>query len=108
MRALPAAPTRLPVLGVVRSETTECALYFHRGDPPVKPMSNAFLPGHRIRLDVTSSDFPSYDRNHNKAADQNADAILATAAQTIHHGGAYAARIIPPTVPGGPAEGTWR
>jgi predicted acyl esterase len=35
--------------------------------------SNAFLPGHRIRLDVTSSDFPKYDRNHNTAADQNAE-----------------------------------
>ncbi|MCB9874408.1 MAG: hypothetical protein H6821_09545 [Planctomycetaceae bacterium] len=32
------------------------------------------LPGHRIRLDITSSDFPNYDRNHNTALDQNADA----------------------------------
>ena len=24
-----------------------------------------FLPGHRIRIDVTSSDFPKYDRNLN-------------------------------------------
>jgi len=37
------------------------------------PTSNAFLPGHRIRLDITSSDFPNYDRNHNTAADQNAN-----------------------------------
>ena len=43
------------------------------------PTSNAFLPGHRIRLDVTSSDFPNYDRNHNTAADQNADAELVVA-----------------------------
>ena len=42
----------------------------------LSPTSNAFLPGHRIRLDVTSSDFPNYDRNHNTAADQNADAEL--------------------------------
>ncbi|MFH1922619.1 MAG: CocE/NonD family hydrolase [Planctomycetota bacterium] len=66
--------------------------------------SNAFLPGHRIRLDVTSSDFPNYDRNHNTAADQNADATLATATQTIHHGGPNATRIILPQVPNAEAE----
>ena len=63
------------------------------------PTSNAFLPGHRIRLDVTSSDFPNYDRNHNTAADQNADAALVTAQQTIHHGGTTATRLILPRVP---------
>ena len=31
----------------------------------LKPTSNALLPGHRIRLDITSSDFPKYDRNPN-------------------------------------------
>jgi len=60
--------------------------------------SNAFLPGHRIRLDVTSSDFPNYDRNHNTAADQNADAELAVATQTICHGGSQATRITLPWI----------
>jgi putative CocE/NonD family hydrolase len=59
----------------------------------MNPTSNAFLPGHRIRLDVTSSDFPNYDRNHNTAADQNSDATLNTATQTIHHGGDRGTRI---------------
>jgi putative CocE/NonD family hydrolase len=63
------------------------------------PTSNAFLPGHRIRLDITSSDFPNYDRNHNTAANQNADATLAIANQTIYHGGEQATRIILPWVP---------
>src|SRR5207247_2610487 len=27
----------------------------------MNPTSNRFLPGHRLRLDVTSSDFPNYD-----------------------------------------------
>jgi len=65
----------------------------------MRPTSNAFLPGHRIRLDITSSDFPQYDRNHNTAADQNADATLAIANQTIYHGGEHATRIILPWVP---------
>jgi hypothetical protein len=65
----------------------------------LSPTSNAFLPGHRMRLDVTSSDFPNYDRNHNTAADQNADAELAVARQTIHHGKAYPSKLILPWVP---------
>ncbi|MEO2012872.1 MAG: CocE/NonD family hydrolase [Fuerstiella sp.] len=63
------------------------------------PTSNAFLPGHRIRLDITSSDFPNYDRNHNTAADQNSDSELQIAQQTIHHGGVHATRIKMPWVP---------
>ena len=66
--------------------------------------SNAFLPGHRIRLDITSSDFPSFDRNHNTATDQNADATLIVATQTIHHGGVQATRIILPRVPNPTSE----
>ena len=62
------------------------------------PTSNAFLPGHCIRLDITSSDFPNYDRNHNTSADQNADSELKTAQQTIHHGGIHSTRIILPWV----------
>jgi putative CocE/NonD family hydrolase len=67
----------------------------------LSPTSNAFLPGHRIRLDVTSSDFPNYDRNHNTAADQNADAELAFARQTVQHGKAYPSKLILPWVPNG-------
>jgi putative CocE/NonD family hydrolase len=63
------------------------------------PTSNAFLPGHRIRLDITSSDFPNYDRNHNTATDQRVDAKLVTANQTIYHGGEQTTRIILPWVP---------
>jgi uncharacterized protein len=64
----------------------------------MNPTSNRFLPGHRLRLDVTSSDFPNYDRNHNTAADQNADAELKIAEQTVYHGGPHASRLILPTI----------
>jgi hypothetical protein len=64
----------------------------------MNPTSNQFLPGHRLRLDVTSSDFPNYDRNHNTAADQNADSQLLIAQQTIHHGPRQESRLILPTV----------
>lgn len=64
----------------------------------LSPTANAFLPGHRIRLDITSSDFSNYDRNHNTAADQNADRELAVAQQSVHHGGADPSKIILPWV----------
>ena len=71
----------------------------------LKPTSNEFQRGHRIRLDVTSSDFPNYDRNHNTAADQNADAQLVVAEQTVHHGGSRPSRLILPVIPA-QTEGT--
>jgi putative CocE/NonD family hydrolase len=61
--------------------------------------SNVFRRGHRIRLDITSSDFPNYDRNHNTAADQNIDAKLVVAEQTVLHGGATASRLVLPRIP---------
>ncbi|MDZ4402717.1 CocE/NonD family hydrolase [Prosthecobacter sp.] len=64
----------------------------------LRPTSNEFQPGHRIRLDITSSDFPNYDRSHNTAADPNADAALETAEQTIHHGGTRLSRLVLPVI----------
>ena len=66
---------------------------------PMSATSNAFLPGHRIRLDVTSSCFPSYDRNHNTPADQNADAELRPASQQVLHGGGHNTRLVLPWIP---------
>jgi putative CocE/NonD family hydrolase len=34
---------------------------------PLTPTSNVFLPGHRIRVDISSSNFPRIDRNLNTA-----------------------------------------
>ncbi|MDZ4286671.1 MAG: CocE/NonD family hydrolase, partial [Prosthecobacter sp.] len=65
----------------------------------LRPTANEFQAGHRIRLDVTSSDFPNYERNHNTAADQNADAHLGVAEQTVHHGGQYASKLVLPVIP---------
>ncbi len=46
--------------------------------------SNVFLPGHRIRVHVTSSNFPLWDRNPNTGHEQGSDAELVEAQQTIH------------------------
>jgi putative CocE/NonD family hydrolase len=47
--------------------------------------ANRFLPGHRIRLDVSSSDFPSFDRNHNTGGDGVSETAFVTAHQTVFH-----------------------
>jgi putative CocE/NonD family hydrolase len=67
----------------------------------LRPTSNEFQAGHRIRLDITSSDFPNFDRNHNTAADQNADSKLEAATQTIHHGGTTPSRLLLPVIAAG-------
>jgi len=67
----------------------------------LRPTSNEFQRGHRIRLDVTSSDFPNFDRNHNTAADQNSDARLVPADIAVLHGANRPSRLILPVVPRG-------
>ena len=52
-----------------------------------------FAAGHRIRLDVTSSDFPNFDRNHNTGGDDLRSTELRVARQRIWFGGEYASRL---------------
>jgi putative CocE/NonD family hydrolase len=48
--------------------------------------ANCFLPGHRVRLEVTSSWFPRYERNMNSGAENNfTDANPVVARQTVFH-----------------------
>jgi hypothetical protein len=65
---------------------------------PATMRDGVVLRANVCRPDVTSSDFPNYDRNHNTAADQNADAELVPATQTVHHGGVRASCIRLPVI----------
>ncbi len=56
--------------------------------------ANRFLKGHRIRLEITSSDFPNHDRNHNTGGNDLADTELVSALQTIVHSPQYPSRLI--------------
>lgn len=62
--------------------------------------SNVFLPGHRLRLDVSSSNFPRFDRNTNTggfiAGESINDAVVAT--NSLHHGPAKPSRLILPII----------
>lgn len=62
--------------------------------------ANVFKPGHRIRIDITSSNFPQFDRNPNTGKPLGSDAEVRIAQQTIHHGGARPSHIVLPLVKG--------
>jgi putative CocE/NonD family hydrolase len=61
--------------------------------------SNVFLKGHRIRLDISSSNFPRFDRNPNTGAPFGQDANLQPATQTIHHRRDFPSHIMLPIIP---------
>lgn len=63
--------------------------------------SNVFKAGHRIRLDITSSSFPRWDRNPNTGHALGADSEMLQAHQTILHDSEHPSQIVLPIVPAG-------
>ncbi len=61
--------------------------------------ANVFLPGHRIRVDITSSHFPQFDRNPNTGEPFGSSAKVRVAKQTIFHTAGRASHILLPVVP---------
>jgi putative CocE/NonD family hydrolase len=61
--------------------------------------SNVFLKGHRIRLEVSSSNFPRFDRNLNTGKDASDSPAFVKAANTIYHDPAYPSALVLPVVP---------
>jgi len=61
---------------------------------------NVFRKGHRLRLEISSSNFPRFDRNPNTGHEFGVDADLRTAHQTIDHSQEYPSHIILPVIPG--------
>jgi putative CocE/NonD family hydrolase len=61
--------------------------------------SNLFKKGHRIRLEVSSSNFPRFDRNTNTGEPIGTDAEFVSALQTVHHTSGHPSHISLPVVP---------
>ncbi|MGH9540893.1 MAG: CocE/NonD family hydrolase [Terriglobales bacterium] len=61
--------------------------------------SNDFLPGHRLRLEVSSSNFPRFDRNLNTGGNNYDETRWVVAHNAVHHGAAYPSRITITVVP---------
>lgn len=68
------------------------------------PTGVLFRQGHRIRLDISSSDFPNFDRNHNTGRNFWSDSELRTAHQTVFHDHSRPSRLILPVVREGGGE----
>ena len=65
------------------------------------PTSNLFKAGHRIRLDIASSNFPHFDVNPNTGAPQGQPGPAVPADNTVHHDAAHPSHLVLPVVPGG-------
>ncbi len=62
-------------------------------------VSQLFRPGHRIRIDIASSNFPTFDRNMNTGNPIGVDKRGIPAKQTIYHQAGYASYIDLPVIP---------
>jgi putative CocE/NonD family hydrolase len=63
--------------------------------------SLVFRPGHRIRLVISSSDFPVHDRNPNAFVDltRHTERDFVVANQTVHHSAQYPSAVHLPVIP---------
>jgi len=61
--------------------------------------SHVFLPGHRIRLEIASSNFPRFDRNLNTGEDQATGTRRQSARQTVFHDERYPSHVVLPVIP---------
>jgi len=59
--------------------------------------SHVFLPGRRVSLEISSSNFPRFDRNLNTGEDQATSSRRHAATQTILHDSRY--HILLPVIP---------
>jgi hypothetical protein len=61
--------------------------------------SNQFKAGHRIRLEISSSNFPRYARNQNTGNAFGMTAEVKTVTQTILHSREYPSHLLLPVIP---------
>ncbi len=61
--------------------------------------SNVFRKGHRLRLEVSSSNFPRFNRNLNAGEDPNCGTRMVKATNTIYHDSDHLSALILPVVP---------
>src|SRR5262249_24758405 len=63
------------------------------------PTSNVFKRGHRIRLDISSSNFPRFDVNPNTGEPLNDNRRWVTATNTIFHDRDHPSHVVLPVIP---------
>ena len=93
--------------GIIRGryrESTSCQKLLKAGDIyefsiNLWTTGNVFLKGHRIRVEISSSNFPRFDRNPNTGNKFAEDTELRTANQIIFHNEKHPSHIILPVIP---------
>jgi hypothetical protein len=61
--------------------------------------SNVFFAGHKLRLEVSSSNFPRFDRNMNTGEEQARATRMNKATNVVYHDKAHPSALIVPVVP---------
>lgn len=69
------------------------------------PTSNVFKVNHRIRLDVSSSNFPRFSRNLNTGEDVASGTRWVAAQQTVLHDAHYPSHLVLPVIPSNAESG---
>ncbi|MHB8578037.1 MAG: CocE/NonD family hydrolase [Dehalococcoidia bacterium] len=64
--------------------------------------SNLFQPGHQIRVEVSSSNFPRYDRNPNTGEPAGTAQDFRPAVQTVLHDAEHPSHLLLPVIPRSP------
>jgi predicted acyl esterase len=68
------------------------------------PTSNLFMPAHRIRLDISSSNHPRFDVNPNTGEPIGRERLRVVADNTVFHERGRESRMILPVIPLGPTR----
>ncbi len=71
----------------------------YRYDIDLWATGNYFRPGHRIRLYVSSSNFPRFNRNLNTGEPLLGSTGMVKASQTIYHDAAHPSALVLPVIP---------
>ncbi|HXJ47248.1 MAG TPA: CocE/NonD family hydrolase [Candidatus Dormibacteraeota bacterium] len=61
--------------------------------------SNVFLAGHKLRLEISSSDFPRFDRNLNTGEERARGTRMVKATNVLFHDKEHASALILPVIP---------
>ncbi len=85
--------------GILRRQYERLASQPTRIEIELWPTSSVFLKGHRMRLEVSSSNYPRFDRNPNTGRDIATESASQRAQQTVFHGRDFPSRLILPVIP---------
>ncbi len=83
----------------VQAELLEPGTIYRYEEIDLWVTSNLFKKGHRIRVEISSSNFPRFDRNPNSGLAFGSDTELLKAKQTIYHDANHPSHLLLPVIP---------